>query len=76
MTIRCTSCLGQKKVLKLGMTMGECTHCKGTGRLEREKEPETTALEIPIKPSEIAQKESAPTHSKEANIHGKQKKHH
>jgi len=31
MKCRCTSCSGNKKIMKLGMVMGECGACKGTG---------------------------------------------
>ena len=45
MKCRCTSCNGNKKIMKLGMVMGECGNCKGTGteiKAELVAKPEPT----------------------------------
>ena len=36
---RCTACNGNKKIMKLGMIMGECGICKGTGLEKTPDEP-------------------------------------
>lgn len=58
--IRCSGCLGKKKVLKMGLFEGNCDQCEGIGWI---KSPEVIAA--PVEPKvEIASKASTAKKSK------------
>jgi len=48
MKCRCTSCSGNKKIMKLGMVMGECGACKGTGT----QVTEDSIIPVAVKPTD------------------------
>ena len=53
--VRCPSCMGTKKALRLGMLPGDCNMCKATGFIERPKDNIIPSFQTP---SEIKKDET------------------
>lgn len=73
--MRCTGCNGLKKKMKLGMQMGECETCKGTGLEIKKEEPEPKPIsEINPEPIQPVQASKDATHVKKDHKNNKRKK--
>jgi hypothetical protein len=59
---RCTACNGNKKIMKLGMIMGECGICKGTG-LEKTPDEPWSGDSITLNDGEVKKTDSKTTHN-------------